>query len=95
MFKFLFFTISRFSLSLGVTVASIAFAVLQLTSLFLVSTPPEQAANAFRWFASPLRLFRIPVDKITFQLLLSLRFVSLVRCQYICDIIACALTCFS
>eukprot|EP00892_Ulva_mutabilis_P008741 jgi/Ulvmu1/6239/UM028_0097.1 len=78
MFKFLFFTISRFSISLGVTVASIAFSVLQLTSLFLISTPPEQAANAFRWFAAPLRLFRVPVDTITFQLLLSLRFVSLV-----------------
>lgn len=79
MFKFLFFTISRFSLSLGLTVASIAFGVLQLTSLFLVSTPPEQAANAFRWFASPLRILRVPVDTVTFQLLLSLRFVSLVR----------------
>lgn len=78
LFKFLFITVSRFSLSLAATISCITFAALQLTSLFLLTTPPESAAAAFRWFATPLRLFGVKLDTLTFQLLLSLRFVSLV-----------------
>lgn len=81
--KFLFITVSRFSLSLAATIACVSFAALQLTSLFLLTTPPESAAAAFRWFATPLCLVRVKVDTLTFQLLLSLRFVSLVRSQVI------------
>ena len=80
--KFFFITVSRFSLSLAATIACITFAALQLTSLFLITTPPESAASAFRWFATPLRLFGVKLDTLTFQLLLSLRCVSLVRCSY-------------
>jgi energy-coupling factor transporter transmembrane protein EcfT len=79
LFKFLFITVSRFSLSLASTVACVTFSALQLTSLFLITTPPEQAAIAFRWFVTPLRLVGLQVDTLTFQLLLALRFVSLVR----------------
>ena len=59
--------------------ASIAFAALQVTALFLVTTPPEEMALAFRWFLAPLRLLGVPVQKLTMTLLLSLRFVSLVE----------------
>lgn len=79
LFKFFFITVTRFSLSLAVSVGSLAFAALHVTALFLVTTPPEEMALAFRWFAAPLRLLRVPVDKLTLLLLLSLRFVSLVR----------------
>jgi energy-coupling factor transporter transmembrane protein EcfT len=84
-FKFFFITVTRFSLSLGVSVGSVAFAALQVTSLFLVTTPPEEMALAFRWFATPLRLLRIPVDRLTLLLLLSLRFVSMVRSCMLCS----------
>jgi energy-coupling factor transport system permease protein len=79
LFKFAFITVSRFSLSLGVSLGASLFAALQLTALFLVTTPPEQMALAFRALARPLRWAGIPVDRLTFMLLLSLRFVSLAR----------------
>ena len=79
LFKFAFISVSRFSLSLAVSVGAVAFSALQSTSMFLVTTPPEQMALAFRWFATPLAWLGAPVQRTTFLLLLSLRFVSLVR----------------
>lgn len=76
--RFWFLAVSRYSLSLGVSIGAATFCVLQLTSLFLVTTPPEQMALAFRSLASPLRLVGVSLDKLTFTLLLALRFVSLV-----------------
>ena len=35
-------------------------------------------ASGMRWYLRPLRLFRAPVDRIIFTLLLSLRFTSIV-----------------
>jgi energy-coupling factor transporter transmembrane protein EcfT len=78
-FKFAFLSVSRFSLGLGLSAGAVTFSLLQLTALFLVTTPPEQMALSFRWFISPLKLVGVPVDRATFSLLLALRFVSLVR----------------
>ena len=78
LFKFAFITVSRFSLSLGVALGSSVYAMLQLTSLFLVTTSPEAMALAFRWLAAPLQRLGVPIHRMTFTLLLALRFLSLV-----------------
>ena len=45
----------------------------------LLTTPPEDLVWTLRWFISPLAFFGVPVDRISFQILLSLRFLPLVQ----------------
>ena len=45
----------------------------------LITTPPEDLVWAIRWFFAPLALFGFPLEKLSFQLLLALRFLPLVQ----------------
>ncbi|GLI66576.1 hypothetical protein VaNZ11_010493 [Volvox africanus] len=71
-------TVTHRSLNLAITAASLTFSALQTASLCLVTTPGEEMAVALRWWLSPLRILRVPVEEIAMTLLLSLRFMSLV-----------------
>ena len=63
---------------MAITAASLTFCALQSASLCLVTTPGEEMAMGLgRWLA-PLRLLRVPTQRVAFTLLLSLRFMSLV-----------------
>ena len=45
----------------------------------LITTPPEDLVWAIKWFLAPLTLLGFPMDKLSFQLLLALRFLPLVQ----------------
>ena len=45
----------------------------------LITTPPEDLVWAIRWFLAPLALLGLPLEKLSFQLLLALRFLPLVQ----------------
>ena len=73
------FSIDRRSAELGIKTSSLIFTVIQSVNLMLLSTPPEDLIWALRWFMAPLALLGLPIDRISFQLLLSLRFLPLVQ----------------
>ena len=58
--------------------SSYLWKVFQSASLCLTTTTPEQLAFALRWFMLPLRHIGVSVSEIVLNLLLSLRFISLV-----------------
>ncbi|KAI8463111.1 MAG: cobalt transport protein [Monoraphidium minutum] len=71
-------TITRRSVNLAITAAALTFCALQSASLCLVTTPGEEMAVALQRWLTPLRLLRVPTQRIGVTLLLSLRFMSLV-----------------
>lgn len=77
-FKFWFLTITRKSVRIATSTATLLFVALQSASLCLVTTPPEELAVSVQWFLAPLKWVGIPVKQIGFTLLLSLRFLSVV-----------------
>jgi hypothetical protein len=77
-FDFAIISVSRFSLAFAFKVGALVFSVFQCATLFLTTTTPENIALAFRWFLTPLAWVGVPVQRLTFSLLFSLRFMSLV-----------------
>ncbi len=71
-------TITRRSINLAVTAAALTFCALQSASLCLITTPGEEMAVALQRWLAPLRVLRVPTQRIGVTLLLSLRFMSLV-----------------
>ncbi len=74
--------IDRRSAELGLNTSTLIFTVIHSVNLTLVTTSPEDLMWTLRWFISPLGLFGIPIDRLSFQLLLSLRFVPLVQEEF-------------
>ncbi len=74
--------IDRRSVELGLNASTLVFTVVQSVNLMLLTTAPEDLTWTLRWFISPLSLFGFPVDRISFQLLLSLRFLPLVQEEF-------------
>jgi energy-coupling factor transport system permease protein len=71
--------ITRRSAELGLNGATLLVTVIQSTNLMLLTTPPEELVWALNWFLTPLRLLGVPVERLGFTLLLSLRFLPLVQ----------------
>lgn len=71
--------ITRRSAELGLNGATLLVTVIQSTNLMLLTTPPEELVWALNWFLAPLRPLGIPVERLGFTLLLSLRFLPLVQ----------------
>ncbi len=71
--------IARRSAELGLNTATLIFTVIHSVNLMLITTPPEEIVWALSWFMAPLAVFGLPVDRISFQLLLALRFLPLVQ----------------
>ena len=71
--------IDRRSAELGVKTSTLIFTVIHSVNLMLITTPPEDLVWAIRWFFSPLNLLGFPLEKLSFQLLLALRFLPLVQ----------------
>lgn len=66
-------------MALAGSAALLTYSILLSAFLCLTTTPPEATVAALRWLLSPLRLLRIDVDEVALLVLLSLRFLSLVR----------------
>ncbi len=71
--------VNRRSAELGLNTSTLIFTLVHSVNLMLITTPPEDLVWSVRWFMAPLDLFGLPVDRICFQLLLSLRFLPLVQ----------------
>jgi energy-coupling factor transport system permease protein len=72
------FTITRRSLDLAVRVSTLLFTVLYSSTLFLLTTAPEEITAGLESLMRPLRRLGVPVTEITLTLTLSLRFIPLV-----------------
>ena len=71
--------IDRRSAELGIKTSTLIFTVIHSVNLMLITTPPEDLVWAIRWFLTPLNLCGLPLEKLSFQLLLALRFLPLVQ----------------
>ena len=67
------------SAELGLNTSTLIFTVIHSVNLMLLTTSSEDLVWTLRWFMSPLAWFGLPVDLISFQLLLALRFLPLVQ----------------
>ena len=70
--------ITRRSLDLGIRIGSWLFILIYSTSLYLLTTAPEEITAAIEDLMQPLRRFHLPVTEIALTLTLSLRFIPLV-----------------
>ncbi len=71
--------IDRRSLDLGVKTSTLVFTVVHSVNLMLLTTSPENLTWTLSWFLRPLAVFRVPIDRLSFQVLLALRFIPLVQ----------------
>jgi len=76
------YNISRKALELGIKTSTLIFTVVHSVNLVLLTTLKEEIVWAISWFIYPLRKFNIPVDRLLFQLLLSMRFIPLVQEEF-------------
>ena len=74
--------VNRRSAELGLNTSTLIFTVVHSVNLMLVTTSSEDLVWTLRWYISPLEWFGFPVDRISFQLLLSLRFLPLVQEEF-------------
>ena len=71
--------VDRRSAELGIKTSTLIFTVIHSVNLMLITTPPEDLVWAIRWLFAPLTLLGVPLEKLSFQLLLALRFLPLVQ----------------
>lgn len=71
--------VNRRSAELGLNSATLILTLVHSVNLMLLSTPSEDLVWALGWFLSPLAALGVPVDRLSFQLLLALRFLPLVQ----------------
>ena len=76
------YNISRKAFELGIKTSTLIFTVVHSVNLVLLTTLKEEIVWAISWFMYPLRKFNIPVDRLLFQLLLSMRFIPLVQEEF-------------
>lgn len=71
-------TITRQSLQLGIQLGTGYFTLIYSTTLFLLTTAPEEITAALDRVVQPLQRWKIPIVEISLTLTLSLRFIPLV-----------------
>ena len=71
--------VDRRSAELGLNSATLIVTVVHSVNLMLLSTPSEDLMWALRWWLAPLARLGVPMDRLSFQLLLALRFLPLVQ----------------
>lgn len=74
--------VNRRSAKLGLNSATLLFTLLHSANLLLLSTPPEELVWALSWGITPLGALGLPVERLGFTLLLSLRFLPLVQEEF-------------
>lgn len=76
------YNISRKAFELGIKTSTLIFTVVHSVNLVLLTTLKEEIVWSISWFIYPLKKFNIPVDRLLFQLLLSMRFIPLVQEEF-------------
>ncbi len=72
------FAISQRSLDMSLRFSTLLFTLIYSTSLFLLTTSPEEITAGLEDLMEPLRRFKVPVTEIALTLTLALRFIPLV-----------------
>ena len=70
--------VTRRSLDVAIRVSTLIFTLIYSTSLYLLTTAPEEITAGLEDLMSPLRRLNLPISEITLTLTLSLRFIPLV-----------------
>ncbi len=70
--------ITRKSLKTATYVSSLLFTLIYSTTIFLLTTSPEEVTAALEKLMQPLKRFNVPVTEISLTLTLALRFIPLV-----------------
>ncbi|MGB3613122.1 MAG: energy-coupling factor transporter transmembrane protein EcfT, partial [Elainellaceae cyanobacterium] len=73
-----FIYITRRSLDLAIRISTLTFTLLYSSTLYLLTTAPEEITAGLEFLMRPLRVLRVPVTEIVLTLTLSLRFIPLV-----------------
>ncbi len=76
------FAIDRRSAELGINTSTLIFTVVHSVNLMLCTTSPEDLMWTLRWYLQPIALLGFPLDRMSFQLLLALRFIPLVQEEF-------------
>ncbi len=76
------FVVDRRSAELGIKTSTLIFTVVHSVNLMLITTSPEDLMWTLRWYLSPLSFLGLPLDRLSFQLLLALRFIPLVQEEF-------------
>ena len=76
------FVIDRRSAELGLKTSTLIFTVVHSVNLMLCTTSPEDLMWTLRWYLKPIALLGFPLDRMSFQLLLALRFIPLVQEEF-------------
>ncbi len=71
--------VDRRSAELGIKTSTLIFTVIHSVNLMMITTPPEDLVWTMSWFLSPLTKLGFPTERMSFQLLLALRFLPLVQ----------------
>ena len=71
-------TVTRRSLDIAIRISTLIFTLIYSTSLYLLTTAPEEITAGLEDLMSPLRRLNLPISEITLTLTLSLRFIPLV-----------------
>jgi energy-coupling factor transport system permease protein len=71
--------VTRRSAALGLNGATLLVTLIHSANLLLLSTTPEELAWAISWWLRPLGRLGLPMERLGFTLLLSLRFLPLVQ----------------
>ncbi len=71
-------TVTRRSLDVALKISTLIFTLIYSTSLYLLTTAPEEITEGLDDLMSPLRRLNLPISEITLTLTLSLRFIPLV-----------------
>ena len=74
--------VTRRSAELGLNSATLLFTVIHSANLLLLTTPPEELVWGLSWCLAPLGPLGVPVERLGFTLLLSLRFLPLVQEEF-------------
>ena len=74
--------ITRRSAELGLNSATLLVTVIHSANLLLLTTPPESLVWGMGWCMAPLGRLGVPVERLGFTLLLSLRFLPLVQEEF-------------
>ncbi len=75
---FLHLKITRKSLKTAIYGGTLIFTLIYSTTIFLLTTAPEEVTAALEKLMQPLKMFKVPVTEIALTLTLSLRFIPLV-----------------
>ncbi|WP_320665002.1 energy-coupling factor transporter transmembrane component T [Prochlorococcus sp. MIT 1223] len=74
--------INRRSAQLGLNSSTLIFTVVHSVNLMLITSTPEDLVWSLNWFLTPLERLGFPSEKISFQMLLALRFIPLIQEEF-------------